>query len=83
MKCLILALGLTLGTAHAGAADQHRAVLAQATPTQGATPEICTEVYQPVCGTNQSGVRTTYSNVCFARAAGATNVTPGECTGAK
>jgi len=81
MKPLVLALGLTLGTAYAGAADQHRAMLAQATP--GATPEICTEVYQPVCGTNPNGVRTTYSNVCFARAARATNVTPGECTSAK
>jgi hypothetical protein len=83
MKRLILAFGLTLGTAYAGPVDQHRPMLAQATPGQGATPEICTEVYQPVCGTNPSGVRTTYSNVCFARAARATNVTPGECANAK
>jgi len=53
-------------------------ILAQAAP--GAPPEVCTEVYQPVCGTNPSGMRTTYSNACFARAARATNVTPGECS---
>jgi hypothetical protein len=46
---------------------------------QGAPPEICTEVYQPVCGTNPGGMRVTYSNACFARVAKATNVTPGEC----
>ncbi|HEY6259667.1 MAG TPA: Kazal-type serine protease inhibitor domain-containing protein [Xanthobacteraceae bacterium] len=45
---------------------------------QGA-PQVCTEIYQPVCGTNQSGMRVTYSNACFARAAMASNVTPGEC----
>jgi hypothetical protein len=49
-------------------------ILAQAPP-----PEVCTEVYMPVCGTDQSGKRTTYSNACFARIAKATNVTPGEC----
>jgi len=62
----------------AQAASRDRStMLAQATP--GAPPEVCTEVYQPVCGTNPSGMRTTYSNACFARAARATNVTPGEC----
>ena len=40
---------------------------------------VCTEVYQPVCGTDQNGKRLTYSNACFARVAKATNVTPGEC----
>ena len=43
------------------------------------SPEICTELYQPVCGTDQNGMRKTYSNACFARMAKATNVTPGEC----
>jgi hypothetical protein len=46
---------------------------------QAATPEVCTEVYQPVCGTDPNGKRTTYSNACFARIAKATNVSPGEC----
>jgi hypothetical protein len=42
-------------------------------------PEVCTQIYQPVCGTDASGKRVTYSNECFARVAKATNVTPGEC----
>jgi hypothetical protein len=58
-----------------GAAGRDRAIIL----AQGAPPQVCTEVYQPVCGTNQSGMRVTYSNACFARAAQATNVTPGEC----
>jgi hypothetical protein len=46
---------------------------------QGSVPEICTQVYQPVCGTDQNGRRVTYSNACFARLAKATNVSVGEC----
>ena len=46
---------------------------------QTSTPEVCTEVYQPVCGTDENGNRRTYSNACFARLAKAKNVTPGEC----
>ena len=57
----------------ASAASRHT-ILAQASP-----PEVCTQVYQPVCGTDPNGKRTTYSNACFARIAKATNVTPGEC----
>jgi hypothetical protein len=72
---LVLAIG---GAVCAQAASRDRStILAQA--PQGAPPEVCTEVYQPVCGTNPSGMRTTYSNACFARVARATNVTPGEC----
>lgn len=70
-----LAIGSTV-CAQAASRDRST-VLAQA--SQGAPPQVCTEVYQPVCGTNPSGMRTTYSNACFARAARATNVTPGEC----
>ena len=44
-----------------------------------AAPEVCTQIYQPVCGTDKDGKRVTYSNACFARVANATNVTPGEC----
>jgi hypothetical protein len=44
------------------------------------TPEICTDVYQPVCGIDPGGKRVTYSNACFARAAKATKVTAGECS---
>jgi Kazal-type serine protease inhibitor domain len=69
----IVMLGLCLPANAAG--RDHAVILAQ-----GAPPQVCTEVYQPVCGTNQSGMRVTYSNACFARAAQATNVTPGECS---
>jgi hypothetical protein len=64
---------VTLGLAVSAQAAS-RIILAQ-----GAPPEICTEIYQPVCGTNPAGTRVTYSNACFARVAKATNVTPGEC----
>jgi hypothetical protein len=74
---VIVTLGLALS---AQAASRDRAIiLAQGALAQGAPPEICTEVYQPVCGTNPAGMRVTYSNACFARVAKATNVTPGEC----
>jgi hypothetical protein len=51
-----------------------RVILAQASP-----PEVCTEIYQPVCGTDPNGRRVTYSNACFARIARAIGVTQGEC----
>ena len=79
LPCIVLGIALA-GSAHA--ADAIRAgslLLAQGTPAPGAPPQVCAEVYQPVCGTSPSGMRTTYSNACFARAAMATNVTPGEC----
>jgi hypothetical protein len=43
-------------------------------------PEVCSDIYQLVCGTDPGGKRVTYSNACFARAAKATKVTPGECS---
>ena len=62
----------TFGLAHtADAASRDRAIiLAQGAPA----PEVCMELYQPVCGTNPAGMRVTYSNACFARVAKATNV---------
>jgi hypothetical protein len=69
---VIVTFGLAVS---ANAASRNRAIIL----AQGAPPEICTEVYQPVCGTNPGGMRVTYSNACFARVAKATNVTPGEC----
>jgi hypothetical protein len=71
---LTLVLGLAVCT-QAEAASQARPIIL----AQGAPPQVCTDVYQPVCGTNPGGMRVTYSNACFARAAMATNVTPGEC----
>jgi len=73
LPLVIPALALGLATS-APAADRHRpTVLAQN------TPEVCTEIFQPVCGTSPSGMRVTYSNACFARAAKATDVKPGKC----
>jgi len=67
-------VALILAFAFPAGAAIRNIVIAQASP-----PEVCTEIYQPVCGTDQNGQRTTYSNACFARIAKATNVTPGEC----
>ncbi len=68
-----LALLAAPGLAHAAdASGRNPIMLAQA-------PEVCTQIYQPVCGTDATGKRVTYSNDCFARVAKATNVTPGEC----
>ena len=72
ISLVIMTFGLALS---ANAAGRNGAIML----AQGAPPEICTEVYQPVCGTNPGGMRVTYSNACFARIARATNVTPGEC----
>jgi hypothetical protein len=49
-------------------------------PVQAPAPEVCTQIYQPVCGTDANGNRVTYPNACFARVAKATNVTAGECS---
>jgi Kazal-type serine protease inhibitor domain len=70
-----IALMMTIGlVAAANAASRTGPViLAQA------APEVCTELYQPVCGTDANGKRVTYSNACFARVAKATDVKPGEC----
>jgi hypothetical protein len=39
---------------------------------------VCIEVYQPVCG-SKNGKHVTYSNSCFAKADGATEVSDGAC----
>jgi hypothetical protein len=67
---VIMTFGLALS---ANAAGRDRAIIL----AQGAPPQVCTEVYQPVCGTNPGGMRVTHPNARFARAAQATNV--GEC----
>jgi hypothetical protein len=77
MTALALLVGVmvTFSLAHSAKAANRNGptILAQA------TSEVCTQVYQPVCGTDSNGKRVTYSNVCFARVAKATDVTPGEC----
>jgi hypothetical protein len=71
MTRLVSFLIVTFGLVVCAQAESHsRIILAQAAP-----PEVCTEICQPVCGTNAAGMRVT----CFARAAKATNVTLGEC----
>jgi hypothetical protein len=72
---LIVMLTIFGFTSSAGTAQQGRNLRV----AQNSPPEVCTEVYQPVCGTDPNGQRVTYSNACFARVAKATNVTPGEC----
>jgi hypothetical protein len=64
---------LMLASANAGNGSGD-IIRAQARP-----PEVCIQIWQPVCGTDRDGKRVTYSNTCFARAANATNVTPGQC----
>jgi hypothetical protein len=70
---IVLAAAVTAAGPGAAGAGGGNVMLAQAQ-----TPEVCTEIYQPVCGT-KDGKRVTYPNACFARVANATNVTPGEC----
>ena len=74
MRALIPGTVIVTSLASPANAAGRSTIVAQASP-----PEICTQMYQPVCGTDPSGKRVTYSNECFARAAKATNVTPGEC----
>jgi hypothetical protein len=40
---------------------------------------VCTMIYMPVCGWDKDGKQQTYSNECFAKAAGATGIYPGPC----
>lgn len=43
-------------------------------------PTVCTEQYAPVCG-RTGNVTKTFSNACFARAAGAEIIAEGPCAG--
>ena len=43
-------------------------------------PSVCTEQYAPVCARLNNALKT-YSNQCYARAAGAEVIAPGPCTG--
>ncbi len=47
-------------------------------PADARRPTICTEQYAPVCG-RINGIARTYSNRCFARAAGAEVIADGPC----
>ena len=78
MRYLIPAL-ITIITLSAASAERLNGQARPTTVAQGSAPEICTQLYQPVCGTDPSGKRMTYSNACFARLAKATNITAGDC----
>jgi hypothetical protein len=56
-------------SAKCGAADQ--------TGTCKATPDVCNDIFQPVCGCDD----TTYSNACEAAAKGVSVATEGACAG--
>jgi hypothetical protein len=45
---------------------------------QGAPRQVCTQEYAPVCA-RLGGATITYSNRCFAEAAGAQVIAPGRC----
>jgi hypothetical protein len=51
----------------------------------GSSPALaakaCIDVYMPVCGINGLGVKTTYSNACWAKKAHARILHPGVCFG--
>jgi len=55
------------------------ATMADSPPPPPRPAQFCTEQWQPVCGT-MSGKRITYSNSCFAKVAGATDISEGECS---
>jgi hypothetical protein len=50
----------------------------QDAPSDKPRTTVCTEQYLPVCG-RISGTLRTYSNACFARAAGAEVIASGPC----
>jgi hypothetical protein len=58
-------------------------VMTQFAPTDSDArrPTVCTEQYAPVCG-RLNNVIMTYSNQCYARAAGADVIAHGPCPGA-
>jgi hypothetical protein len=58
-------------------------VMAQLVPTasDAGRPTVCTEQYAPVCGRLNNVIKT-YSNQCYARAAGADVIAQGPCPGA-
>jgi hypothetical protein len=51
------------------------------TPRSADAAPICPHIHKPVCALNPAGVRSTYPNACFARAAHARILHPGECFG--
>jgi hypothetical protein len=72
---MVTAIILTIGSAPSSAIAKEKTAAPQ-------EPVYCIEIYAPVCG-EIKGVKKTYSNSCFARAAGAKIVGQGPCAASK
>jgi hypothetical protein len=46
----------------------------------GSAFAMCDEMWKPVCG-EKDGFKHTYTNACWAKAAGAKHIRPGACKG--
>jgi hypothetical protein len=79
--CAVILASLIVSASPAiGAFSPAAIVTAQLAPNDAMRrPTVCTEQYAPVCGRLGNLVRT-YSNACFARAAGADVIAQGPCT---
>ncbi len=77
MKFILIVCAAAAGGAALGGGS---AMAAGNTPAKRQT--VCIEVYQPVCGKKGKTTKT-YSNACFAKAAGATVVAQGPCEPSK
>jgi orotate phosphoribosyltransferase len=74
----IAAPGVVASVALAGVFIASWTALAVADDNTQRRPTVCTEQYLPVCG-KINNVTKTYSNACFARAAGAKVIAQGPC----
>jgi hypothetical protein len=57
------------------------AVAAFAGTQQASAARLCPQIVLPVCGVKADGVRSTFTNSCFAHRAGATVLHRGACQG--
>ena len=80
VECAVVLSVLAASSSPAVPAFAMTAQLVPAVP-DGRRPAVCTEQYAPVCG-RLDNVTKTYSNQCYARAAGATVIAQGRCSGA-
>ena len=79
MRRILLALSLALAATPVAAEQAPPAAPGQVTCTTP-RPQMCTQVYQPVCATRRDGTRQTYSNGCMACTdANVVSHVPGPC----
>lgn len=57
------------------------AVVGLGAPERAQAARLCPKIYVPVCAVDVAGVRKTYDNACFARAAHTRILAPGRCLG--